>query len=72
MGNMYADVIAAIDSLWVPTRKLSTLYEAGGGALDDAVHVDSVSGETRVDRDGFRSTAWHQRSFGLGVRGAVC
>src|SRR5437660_6571890 len=51
---MYADVVAAIDELSIPMQKLSALYEAGGRALDDAVHVDPVSGATNVDRDGFR------------------
>ena len=52
---MYGDVVAAIDELAIPMRKLSALYEAGSRALDDAVHVDPVSGATNVDRDGFRS-----------------
>jgi hypothetical protein len=52
---MYADIVAAIDELSIPMRKLSALYEAGGGALDNAVHVDPVSGATSVDRVGFRN-----------------
>jgi hypothetical protein len=51
----YADVVTAIDELSIPMRKLSALYEAGGGALDEAVHVDPVSGATSVDRDRFRN-----------------
>ena len=51
---MYTDVRVAIGEFSIPMRKLSALYDAGGGALDTAVNVDPILGATTVDRDGFR------------------